>query len=162
MKTTSKTKTTSKIGPSRPQIFWLPLPLKNYLLFCLTFHLDSHTATDVKPEMLSDVQPGNGIPHDKHDIRGTAHARTNRKDDVSMQSRLVQSFTYILEWGQEICTSTKHTQCWTYSALRYFLPRTSLIIAFGLSDPPNFTSCCMIMLIVNIKLMCLTCRRQLC
>ena len=77
----------------------------------MTSPLDSHTTTDIKPEMLSGVQTEYGIPHDKHDIRGTAHARTNRKDDVSMQSRLVQSFTYKLEWGQEICTSTKHTQC---------------------------------------------------
>ena len=27
-------------------------------------YLDIHTTTDVKPEMLSGVQTGNGIPHD--------------------------------------------------------------------------------------------------
>ena len=35
---------------------------------------------DVKPDMLSGVQTGNGIPHDRHNIRGIAHACTNRKD----------------------------------------------------------------------------------
>ena len=49
--------------------------------------------------MSSGVQTGNGTSHDKYDIRGIAHPRTNRKDDIFMQ-RLVQSFTYILELGQ--------------------------------------------------------------
>ena len=59
----------------------------------MTSHLNSHRKTDVKLEMLSGVQTGNGTPHDKYNIRGIAHARTN------MQRRLVQNFTYILEWG---------------------------------------------------------------
>ena len=71
--------------------------------------------------MSSCVQTGNGTPHDKYDIRGIAHVRTNRKDDIFMQRRLMQNFTYILEWGRGTCTLTKHTRRWTYSALRYFL-----------------------------------------
>ena len=43
--------------------------------------------------MLSGVQTGNGTPHDKYNIRGIAHVRTNRKDDIFMQRRLVQNFT---------------------------------------------------------------------
>ena len=54
----------------------------------MTSYLDSQTTTDVKPEMIPGVQTGNGIPHDKYDIRGIAHARTNRKDDIFMQRRL--------------------------------------------------------------------------
>ena len=54
----------------------------------MTSHRDSHTITDVKPEMIPGVQTGNGIPHDKYNIRGIAHARTNRKDDMFMQRRL--------------------------------------------------------------------------
>ena len=50
--------------------------------------------------MSSGVQTGNGTSHDKYNIRGIAHPRTNRKDDIFMQRRLVQSFTYILEWGE--------------------------------------------------------------
>ena len=56
--------------------------------------------TDIKPKMLSGVQPGNGTPHDKYNIRGIAQARTNRKDDIFIQRQLVQNFTSILEWGK--------------------------------------------------------------
>ena len=66
----------------------------------MTSHLDSHTTTDVKPDMLSGVQTGNGIPHDRYNICGIAHGRTNRKDNIFMQRQLAQSFTHILEWGQ--------------------------------------------------------------
>ena len=56
--------------------------------------------TDIKPDMLSGVQTGNGIPHDRYNIRGNAHVRTNRKDDIFMQRRLGQIFICILEWGK--------------------------------------------------------------
>ena len=40
------------------------LKRKYYLnTFLMTSQLDSHTTNDVKPEMLSGVQTGNGIPH---------------------------------------------------------------------------------------------------
>ena len=65
----------------------------------MTSHLNSHRTTDIKPEMLSGVQTGNGTPHDKYNIRGIAHARTNRKDDIFMQRRLVLKFTYIYGYG---------------------------------------------------------------
>ena len=55
----------------------------------MTSHCDSHITTDVKPEMIPDFQTGNGIPHDKYNIRGIAHAHTNRKDDIFMQRRLL-------------------------------------------------------------------------
>ena len=55
----------------------------------MTSHLDSHTTTDVKPEMIPGVLTGNGIPHDKYNIRGIAHVRTNSKDDIFMQRRLL-------------------------------------------------------------------------
>ena len=71
----------------------------------MTSHLDSHGTTVMKPEMLSGVQTGNGTAHAKYNIRGIAHAGTNRKDDILMQRRLVQNFTYtILERGQGTCT----------------------------------------------------------
>ena len=89
MKKTSEMGTTSK------------MKIKNYLKsYLMTSHHDSHTITDVKPEIIPGVQTGNGIPHDKYNIPGIAHARTNRKDDIFMQRRLVQNFTFILEWGQ--------------------------------------------------------------
>ena len=55
---------------------------------------------DVKLDMLSGVQTGNGIPHDRYNIRGIAHVRTNRKDDIFTQRQLVQIFICILEWGK--------------------------------------------------------------
>ena len=85
-------------------------------LFLMTSHLNSHRTTDIKPEMLSGVQTGNGTPHDKYNIRGIAHARTNRIDDIFMQSQLVQNLTFILKWGQGTCSLTKHPLRWTYSA----------------------------------------------
>ena len=54
----------------------------------MTSHCNSHTATDVKTEMIPGVFTGNGIPYDKYDVRGIAHARTNRKDGIFMQRRL--------------------------------------------------------------------------
>ena len=89
----------------------------------MTSHLNSHGTTDIKPEMLSGVQNGNGTPHDKDDIRGIAHACTIRKDDNFMQRRLVQNFTYKMERGQGTCALTKRTWRWTYSALRHFFFR---------------------------------------
>ena len=81
----------------------------------MTSHLNSQRTTDIKPEMLSGVQNGNGTPHDKYNIRGIAHVRTNRKDDIFMQRQLVQNFTFILERGQGTCSLTKHTRRWAYS-----------------------------------------------
>ena len=44
----------------------------------MTSHLDSHTTTDVQPDMISGVRTGNGIPHDRHNIRGIAHKQKRR------------------------------------------------------------------------------------
>ena len=81
-------KPTSKIAP--PLKFFLPPspPLKNYLIFFMTSPRDSHTTTDVKRERIPGVQTGNGIPTDKYDVLGIAHACTNSKDDSFMQRRL--------------------------------------------------------------------------
>merc|ERR1719320_2378160 len=42
-----------------------------------------------------------------------------------MQRRLVQNFTFILEWGQGTSLLTKHTLRWAYS--RYFSPACCLL-----------------------------------
>ena len=106
----------------------------------MTSHLNSHGTTDIKPEMLSGVQTGYGTPHFKYNIRGIAHTRTNRKDDIFTQRRLVQNFTFIMEWGQGTCSLTKHTWRWAYS--RYIFPACCLLrfaAFFGYTtvmDPP--------------------------
>ena len=78
----------------RPQnCFNPPPPLKKLPeILLMTSHLEGHTTTDVKPDMLSGVQIGNGIQHDRYNIRGIAHVRTNRKDNIFMQRRLGQIF----------------------------------------------------------------------
>ena len=91
----------------------------------MTSHLNSHRTTDIKPETLSGVKTRNGTPHDKYNIRGIAHARTNRKDDIFMQRRLVQNFVFLLEWGQGTCSLVKHTWRWAYSG--YFFPACCLL-----------------------------------
>merc|ERR1711954_39396 len=42
-----------------------------------------------------------------------------------MQRRLVQNFTFILEWGQGTCSLTKHTRHWAY--FQYFFPACCLL-----------------------------------
>ena len=76
----------------------------------MTSHLNSHGTTDIKPEMLSGVQTENGTPHDKYNIRCIAHVRTNRKDDIFMQRRLVQIFICILEWGKGLVKNQDHNR----------------------------------------------------
>ena len=88
VKMTSKMKTTSKIAPLH--FFAPPSPWKNTWNFLLmTSYLDSHTTTDIQPEMLSGVQTRNWIPRDEYDIRGIAHSRRNRKDNIFKKRRLV-------------------------------------------------------------------------
>ena len=55
----------------------------------MTSHLDSHTTTDGEPEIIPGVLTLNGIPLDEYNIRGIAHVRTNSKDDIFMQRRLL-------------------------------------------------------------------------
>ena len=90
-------KTTSKI--SLPPKLFCPPPLKKLPEILLTTsHLDRHTTTDVKPDMLSGVQTGNGIPHDRFNIHGM-RAQTERQHFHAKTTRA--NFTSILEWGQK-------------------------------------------------------------
>ena len=88
----------------------------------MTSLLDSHMTTYLKPNMLSGVQTGNGIPHDRYIKRGIVRVRTNRKDDIFMQRRLGQIFTCILEWGQGTCKKSR-----LYPARAY---RTLVVLVF--------------------------------
>ena len=65
-------KITLKVGPP-------PLLLKNYLIFLLmTSHRDIHTTTDVKPELIPQIQTKNGIPHDKWNL----HVIATHKQEI--------------------------------------------------------------------------------
>ena len=76
----------------------------------MTSHLDCHMTTDVKPDILSGVQAGNGKPHNRYNISGIAHVRTNRKDNIFMQRGLGQIFICILEWGKGLVKNGDRTQ----------------------------------------------------
>ena len=69
-----------------------------------------HTTTDVKPDVLSGVQTGNGIPHDRYNIRGIAHVRTNRKDDIFMQRRLGQILHVYWSGGRGLVKNEDRTR----------------------------------------------------
>ena len=47
----------------------------------MTFHLDRHSKTDSKPEILSDVQTRNRIQCDERNVCGIGHPHMLRKDD---------------------------------------------------------------------------------
>ena len=47
-----------------------------------TPHLDSHSTTDPKPEILSAVLIGDRISRDGRNVRGITHVRVWRKDDI--------------------------------------------------------------------------------
>ena len=71
--------------------------------------------------MVSGVQTRNGTPHDKYNIRGIAHVRKNRKDNIFMQRQLVQSFTYILELGLVLYIDEAHTELDIFRFAVFFL-----------------------------------------
>ena len=87
MKTTSKLETTSKMKKTTSKMK-TTFKMKTTSNFLMTSHLNSHRTTDIKPEMLSAVQNGNGTPLDKYNIRSIAHTRTKRNDNIFMQRQL--------------------------------------------------------------------------
>ena len=62
-----------------PSNYFAPTPLKKLPeIFLMTSDLDSHTATDVKSDMLSGVKTGNGIPHSRYTAL-PMHAQTKKQ-----------------------------------------------------------------------------------
>ena len=79
----------------------------------MSSHLDSHTPTDVKRDILSGVQTGNRIPHDRYNIRGRgiAHAHCAHKQKIQhFHAKTTRVILYIY-----------NTRRWTYSPLQYCL-----------------------------------------
>ena len=62
----------------------------------MTSHRDTHTTTDVKPEMIPGVYTRNGIPYDKYDVRGIAMCTQTEKMTFSCK---------------DDCALTMHTLC---------------------------------------------------
>ena len=50
------------------------------------------------------------IPHDRYNIRGIAHVRTNRKDDIFMQRRLGQILHVYWSGGKGLVKNQDRTR----------------------------------------------------
>ena len=88
-----------------------------------TPHLDSHSTTDPKPEILSAVLTGNRISHDQRNVRGIMHVHVCRKYDIFRQRRLNNS-----EVGGEIAFRR------VYPARAY---STVVVHVFLVTPPPR-------------------------
>ena len=57
-------------------------------------YFDSHTTTDVKQDMLPGGKTGNGIPHDKFNICGIAHAYKKRRQHFHAKTTRANLYMY--------------------------------------------------------------------
>ena len=73
----------------------------------MTSHLNRHRTTDIKMEVLSGVQTGNGIQHVEDNIRGIAHVHAYRKDDIFV---CLVSFAIFLSWVRLVCLFEQRRQ----------------------------------------------------
>ena len=74
-----------------PQKLFCPPPTKVPKILLMTSHLDSHTTTDVKPDMLSGVQTGNGIPPVSRVFQGCFRSASTVYQGVSKGFRVAWS-----------------------------------------------------------------------
>ena len=61
----------------------------------MTSHLDSHTTTDVRPEMLSGVRTRNGIPHDKYNTWHCPCVHKKKRQHFHTKATLAKLYIYI-------------------------------------------------------------------
>merc|ERR1711954_614159 len=76
----------------------------------MTSYLNSRGTTDIKPEMLSSVQTGNGTPHDKYNIRiicPCAHKQKRRHFHAKMTS--AKLYIYIGVGSRDLFIDEAHT-----------------------------------------------------
>ena len=105
MKTTLKTKTTLNL-------IYLPHPLKRILpefFFLMTSHLKSHRTTDIKPELLSGVQYGNGTPHDIYNIRRCPCANKQKRQHFHAKTTSAKLYSYIGVGSRDLFSDKAHT-----------------------------------------------------
>ena len=75
----------------------------------MTSHLNSHRTTDIKPEMLSGVQTGNGTPHDKYNIRGIARAHKQKRRHFHAKTTSAKLYYYIGVRSRDLFIDEAHT-----------------------------------------------------
>ena len=83
----------------------------------MTSHLNSHSTTGIKPDMLSGVLTRNRTQHVEHNIRGIAHVHTYRKDDSFMQRRIKKNQIHIKLCPCRNCIQRLHYP--TFAAFLY-------------------------------------------
>ena len=91
MASTMKMTSTLKLGTCN-KVRCIIYYLKKLLM---TLHLDRHSTTDPKPEMISAVWTGKRIQHNERKICGIEHAHMFRKDDFLENEDL-----NIMDWGK--------------------------------------------------------------
>ena len=75
----------------------------------MTSHLNSHRTTDIKQEMLSGVQTGNGTPHDKYNIRGIASAHKQKRRHFHAKTTSAKLYYYIGVRSMDLFIDEAHT-----------------------------------------------------
>ena len=75
----------------------------------MTSHLNSHGTTDIRPEMLSGVQTGNGTPHDKYNIRGIASAHKQKRRHFHAKTTSAKLYYYIGVSWRDLFIDEAHT-----------------------------------------------------
>ena len=78
----------------------------------MTSHLNSHGTNDIKPEMLSGVQTGNGTPHDKYNIRGIARAHKQKRRHFNAKTTSAKLYIYIVVGQGTAIRLTESHFCW--------------------------------------------------
>ena len=75
----------------------------------MTFYLDDHTTTQLtlNQRCYQVYKPNMDFKHDKYNIRGIAHARTNRKGNIFMQ-RKEKLFIYIGVGARDLYIDKAH------------------------------------------------------
>ena len=96
----------------------------------MTSHRDSHTIIDVKPEIIPGVQNGNGISHDKYNIRGTRHCPYRHKQKrryfhAKTNTTSAKLYIYIGVWARDLYIDEAHTVLDVFRFAAFFLVRAT-------------------------------------
>ena len=75
----------------------------------MTSHLNSHGTTDIKSEMLSGVQTGNGTPHDKYNLRGIARVHKQKRRHFHAKTTSAKLYYCIGVRSRDLYIDEAHT-----------------------------------------------------
>ena len=92
----------------------------------MTSHLNSHGTTDIKPEMLSGVQTGNGTPHDKYNIRGIARAHKQKRRHFHAKTTSAKIYIYNGVGARDLYIDKAHTALDIFRFAAFFMKLVGL------------------------------------